>query len=53
VCHAGSAGRPLGAVLSALGADRNITLSICFDRITDIADVLIDMEMGIVLGLPG
>jgi hypothetical protein len=33
-------------------AGRNITHSSYFDRITDIADVLIDMKMGIVLGLP-
>jgi hypothetical protein len=38
--------------VAGLEGARIVTHSICFGRITDIADVLIDMRMGIVLGLP-
>jgi hypothetical protein len=51
VCHADSALRGLSvAAVAGLGAGGNITLSICFDRIAEIVNVLIDIQMGIVLG---
>jgi hypothetical protein len=43
---------PSVAARSGQEGGRNITLSIYVDRITDKADVLIDIQVGIVLVLP-